>query len=769
MRSSAELLTLFVFYIMVSTLIQFGADSADKNYKVHHHSLIEIIWTTIPALTLCVIAVPSFTLLYSLDEIVLPSLTIKAIGRQWYWCAPFNGNSDWKVTCMRTFTLSRLAFYSSFVTSYKALNLPDTTFAKGLEGLHMPVERLGGTEQVKKGQSNRRCLGWYTVRGMVAMETYKTDSEVHIPPQVDTTEPVSHYCARKTNAVYKTNSGGLLQHAGKRFSPKALAMPNYWNSGCTKGRKSYVYGDPIVDGKRFYSTVEGGQPEAKDYPAVDSLYTSGDSLTLPNLGLEAKIGKYESLFEPKLYKYAYEMIKSKPGNTTPGVDKETLDGTSLSWVESIVKSMKDRSFQFKPAVRKYISKPNGKMRPLGIPTPKDKVVQQTIRLIIEPLFEKEFLDSSHGFRPNRSAHSALKMTKGWTGITWMIEGDIKGCFDNVDHHILEGLLKRRIKDPNLISLYWKAVNAGYVNNDTLEPHSLTGVPQGGVLSPLLSNIYMHELDVYVESLKEKYDYSENRKGSIQNPKYTSILKRLKELRIQGDGDSIRKVELERMSTPSVIRTSTRLYYVRYADDWVIGVKGTRKTAEDVKLDVETFLREELKLELSREKTAITHLSTETAFFLGTVIRRPNPKYSSSLIRKVGKRSIKGSNTRLLLEAPINRIVEKLKNQGYAHSLDGSPRAVTKWIYMKPEEILLRFSSVIRGYLNYYSFANNRNMLQRIVWILRFSTVFTLSRKWNISPKKVFKKLGRHLSTGHPENPRRDRRMLSTALNSETSK
>jgi group II intron reverse transcriptase/maturase len=498
-----------------------------------------------------------------------------------------------------------------------------------------------------------------------------------------------------------------------------------------------------------------------DQPGVDhERYTPGEAIAqltfdpkdhvLPLLiaqGQEGQkkveIGKYSSLFLPIIYKIAYDQIKSKQGNTTPGVDKQTLDGIGPAWIDTVIGKMKDRSFQFQPALRRFIPKPNGKLRPLGIPTPKDKVVQQAIRLIIEPLFEPHFLNSSHGL-PYCSAHSALKEVKRWTGITWMIEGDIKGCFDNVNHNKLEQLLKRQIKDHELIALYWKAVNAGYINNGKLEPHSLTGVPQGGILSPLLSNVYMHELDEFVETLKTKYNKSVNRRGSIQNPDYTAKLKQLKTLRAKGDGKAIRKAE-EQRSTPSVIRTATRLYYARYADDWVIGVKGPKSLAENVKQEVQTFLQTKLDLELSQEKTTITHLATKPAFFLGTVIRRHGQAYSQGLIRRQGKKSIKGSNVRILLECPIDRIVKRLEDQGYVHKADGKPKAVTKWIYMKPEEIILRYNAVIRGYLNYYSFANNRNMLQRIVWILRFSAVFTFARKWNISPKQVFRKMGSKLA------------------------
>lgn len=601
------------------------------------------------------------------------------------------------------------------------------------------AERLRGPQHVKKGLLSQRYLDKKAVQAKSVTVNLRNVSGVHIPPQVGIREPVPCYRTTKSSMWIEPDGKRLLRLAGPRFSPKALVKPNHWNSGLAKGRKTYANGDLIV--VRNYSN-EVSQPKTLDQPFVDiNTYTFGEAKTKSVRVADIEIGSYKSLFQPKIYKIAYEIIKSKKGNTTPGVDNATLDGIGLPWINKTIGLMKDRSFQFQPAVRKYIPKPNGKLRPLGIPTPKDKVVQQAIRMVIEPLFEPNFSNSSHGFRPKRSAHTALKEIRQWTGVTWVIEGDIKGCFDNVDHHILEQLLSKKIKDKNLISLYWKAVNAGYVNNGTLEPHSLTGVPQGGVLSPFLSNVYMHELDNFVEELKTRHKITPNRRGTRQNPEYTKILKQLKELRAEGNRESIRKAELERDNIPSVIRTGTRIYYVRYADDWIIGVRGPKELAEKIKEEVEIFLRDKLRLELSKDKTAITHLSTSKAFFLGTTIRRHSRRYQQGLIKKRGQRRVRGSNSRIILECPVNKIVTKLIDQGYAHAADGKPKAMTKWIYMKPEEIILRYNAVIRGYLNYYSFANNRNMLRRVVWILSYSAVFTFSRKWNISPKKVFKKLG----------------------------
>lgn len=447
---------------------------------------------------------------------------------------------------------------------------------------------------------------------------------------------------------------------------------------------------------------------------------------------------------------------------TPGVDNENLDGISLDWAKKTIEELKNRSFQFKPSSRVYIPKANGKLRPLGIPTPKDKIIQQAIRMIFESVYEPIFKKSSHGFRPNRSTTTAVYEVRKWNGITWMIEGDIKGFFDNIDHNLLGDLLKSRIKDTNLINLYWKLVKAGYVNNGHYEKNEL-GVPQGGVLSPLLSNVYLHEFDVFMENLIKKYSNFDKR-VSKPNPEYEKLRRQIRKITL-GSKSCISKSKepisyLEQKKTlillnrklrltTSVLRddsTGCRVYYNRYADDWVIGVTGSLKLAETIKKEVQTFLIDNLKLTLSEEKTKITSMTKDKASYLGFLITRRSRKYTESLMSyvKTTGRTRRASQTSIIVEAPIDKILNKLLDQKFAiktKDLKLTPKAITKWIFLTPQEIILRYNAIIGGILRYYSFVENRNQLSYVVWILTYSAVFTLARKLRLSTKKVFQKFG----------------------------
>ena len=446
---------------------------------------------------------------------------------------------------------------------------------------------------------------------------------------------------------------------------------------------------------------------------------------------------YSQLFDVDLIASAYQEIKSKPGNMAPGADGVTLDGISRSWAESTIEALKDRSYKCKPVRRVFIPKANGKLRPLGIPCPRDKVVQLAFKRILESVFEPIFKDTSHGFRPGRSPHTALYEVRKWSGTTWMIEGDIKGFFDNLDHHKLADLLKTKIKDKNLIDLYWKMARAGYVSEGGGVTRNNLGVPQGGIISPLLSNIYLHEFDKFMEGLCNRYT-DQNKRVSRHNPEYAKVKR-------AGDKEALKYI-------PSMIRDETtgyRVRYNRYADDWVIGVSAPRHIVVKIVDEVEHFLKETLSLELSREKTKITHLEQEKALYLGVEIGRRPRSYTESLVSTT-KTGItrRGSNTRIVLYAPMSRIVERLVDHGFAWS-SSKPKALTKWVYLEPADIIARYNAVIRGLLNYYKFVENRNLFTHVTWILKFSAALTLAIKWNISPAKVFKRLGTNLTVTIP--------------------
>lgn len=229
---------------------------------------------------------------------------------------------------------------------------------------------------------------------------------------------------------------------------------------------------------------------------------------------------YRNLYNPAFFLLAYERIQAKPGNMTAGSDGKTIDGMSMKRIEALIQKLKDFSYQPKPARRTYIPKANGKTRPLGIPSFDDKLVQEVVRMILESIYEPTFCATSHGFRPKRSCHTALQHIKrNYTGVKWFVEGDIKGCFDHVDHHVLVQILRRRIADEHFIGLIWKFLKAGYMEN-WVYYNTYSGTPQGSLISPILANIYLNELDVFMAEYAKTFNRGTKRKI---NPAYKKPL------------------------------------------------------------------------------------------------------------------------------------------------------------------------------------------------------------------------------------------------------
>ncbi len=321
---------------------------------------------------------------------------------------------------------------------------------------------------------------------------------------------------------------------------------------------------------------------------------------------------YRQLFNPQLYLLAYGRLYSNKGAMTPGPDGETVDGMSLGKIERIIDALRHERFRFKPVRRTYIPKKNGKKRPLGLPSWSDKLVGEVLRLLLEAYYEPQFSDLSHGFRPDRGCHTALsEVATQWTGTTWFIEGDIADCFGSLDHEILLSVLAEKVHDGRFLRLLRNMLKAGYLE-DWVWNATLSGAPQGGVASPILSNIYLHKLDSFVDTvLIPEYTRGTSR---VPNPEYYEAAKQLARLRRCGDRPAVHALRKQMRRMPSKDTEDPgfrRLRYVRYCDDHLLGFTGPKVEAEEIKIRLATFLREDLKLELSQDKTLITHARTDT--------------------------------------------------------------------------------------------------------------------------------------------------------------
>lgn len=458
---------------------------------------------------------------------------------------------------------------------------------------------------------------------------------------------------------------------------------------------------------------------------------------------------YRILFNEEMFYVAYERIYAKPGNMTAGSDGETIDGMSLSRIEKLIASLKDESYQPQPSRRVYIPKKNGKKRPLGIPAFNDKLVQEVARMVLEGIYEESFEFSSHGFRPERSCHTALaQVQKSFSGAKWFVEGDIKGFFDNINHNVLIKILEERINDDRFIRLIRKFLNAGYMEDWTFKK-TYSGTPQGGIISPILANIYLDKLDKYVKDYISMFDKGEKRKVCRERMDFENARRRIVyKLKCTNDENErtalIRKIkecENDRVLVPSgdeMDESYKRLKYVRYADDFLIGIIGSKADAKVVKEDIKNFLKEQLALELSDEKTLITH-SENAATFLGYEIH-----VQKSNVPKRDKRGRlrRSFNKRVYLKLSTETMKRKLLEYGamILKNIDGrehwKPRSRPGLIFNDDLEILDRYNREIRGLYNYYSIANNCSELNNFSHIMKFSMYKTFAGKYRTLKTKI---------------------------------
>ncbi|AQY36746.1 group II intron reverse transcriptase/maturase [Bacillus thuringiensis] len=459
---------------------------------------------------------------------------------------------------------------------------------------------------------------------------------------------------------------------------------------------------------------------------------------------------YRNLYNPEFYLKAYANLYAKPGNMTEGSDGKTIDGFNLKRIDSLVESLKNETYQPKPSRRVYIPKANGKKRPLGIPSFDDKLLQEVVRMILEAIYEGIFLKASHGFRPEHGCHTALEQIRGtFTGVRWFIEGDIEAFFDNIDHHVLINILKRRIDDAKFIRLVWKFLRAGFID-DWKFHKTYSGTPQGGIISPLLSNIYLNELDVYMEEYINSFNKGIKREKTNSTryleTKMYRMRKRMREAWAelpQKDKDEnlkqykeLRNQLLNTQCTNPMDSNFKRLRYTRHADDFLIGIIGSKEDCLTLKEDITIFLKNKLKLNLSQEKTLITS-SAKKARFLGydiTVTRNTSVGTDGNGFTKRTRNFI------CKLYAPQDKWVQKLKEYGALKiTLDGKWKS-THRTYLKDLddiEIINTFNSEIRGLYNYYKLAHNVANLHKFYHFMKFSFAKTLGAKYKKSVSKIF--------------------------------
>ncbi|MDY0095155.1 MAG: reverse transcriptase/maturase family protein [Candidatus Vecturithrix sp.] len=412
---------------------------------------------------------------------------------------------------------------------------------------------------------------------------------------------------------------------------------------------------------------------------------------------------YENIRRRKeLFLIAYQHLYANKGVLTPGIHPEdTIDGMSLKRIDAIVGKLKNKTYTWTPVRRTYIEKNNSKnLRPLGIPGWTDKLLEEVIRMVLEAYFEPQFRQSSHGFRPQRGCHTALKeISVIGKGSGWFIEGDIKGCFDNISHTLIIHILKRTIKDKDFLQLIWGMLKAGYWENWRYYA-TYSGTPQGGVVSPLLANIVLNELDCYIEDIVIP-KYTQGKKRRLHR-EYNRLRRQAKREREKGNWDTANDLRRQYTKMPSVDSKDPnyrRLWYVRYADDFILGYAGTKEEAESIKDEIREFLQNALLLEMSEEKTLITNAFTGKARFLNYEMNRSR---AHNRIKTVGNHRRRTANAILWFSIPHD-VVRRWK----AKVTKGNKVIHRKNLMeVSDYDIITTYEVELQGLINYYAIAHN---------------------------------------------------------------
>jgi group II intron reverse transcriptase/maturase len=442
---------------------------------------------------------------------------------------------------------------------------------------------------------------------------------------------------------------------------------------------------------------------------------------------------YRQLFNPSLYELAHGRIYANHGAMTPGADGETADGMSSARTGRIIDALRHERYRFQPAKRVYIPKKNGKQRPLGLPSWPDKLVGEVIRLLLEAYYEPQFSGRSHGFRPGLGCHTALREVEDvWSGTTWFIEGDISDCFGSLDHEIMVSILAEKIRDNRFLRLIRQMLKAGYLEDWTWHA-TLSGAPQGGIVSPILSNIYLDRLDKFAETVL----IPEYTRGIIRvaNPEYARLTRAISDAWQRGDRAAVRRLRTQRRGIPRGDPGDPRyrrLRYIRYADDHLLGFTGPRAEAEQIKQRLAAFLHDDLKLELNEDKTLITHARTQAASFLG---------YQVTVQHSRDRPAVNG-----VVRLRVPRPVIKAKCAPYLKH--GKPERRAELMNLPDSLIISTFGAEYRGIVQFYLLASDVFRLNRLRWAAETSLLKTLAARHRSTVTAMARKHRATITTPH---------------------
>jgi group II intron reverse transcriptase/maturase len=454
-------------------------------------------------------------------------------------------------------------------------------------------------------------------------------------------------------------------------------------------------------------------------------------------GLPLERDVYKHLLDPEMYLKAYGKIYRNNGAMTPGITAETVDGMSMDKIYSIIELLRNERYKWSPTRRTYIPKKDGKQRPLGMPTWSDKLLQEVIRQIMEAYYEPQLSDHTHGFRPERGCHTALREIENtWIGTIWFIEGDISKCFDTLDHKVMIETIREKIQDGRFVHLLEELIKAGYMEGWRLGK-TLSGTPQGGIVSPLLSSVYLDKLDKFVENTLIP-EYTKG-KGRRKNREYANFIQQAYRSRNREEAKELRQKAQQLPSLDPEDPEFRRLRYVRYADDFLLGFIGPKEESEEIKQKIGAFLQRELKLELSQTKTLITHARTERARFLGYEIglKQDNSKQTNK------RRSV---NAHIRLGVPKDVVEEKCQR----YQRKGKPIHRAEMLNESEFSIINAYQAEYRGIVEYYKLAHNIAELSKLKWVMDHSLTMTLAAKLKTVASKVRRKFSATLTVkGRP--------------------